>query len=72
MEDYFSVSDVARRLGACPKDISDLFYRRELRDDRCPIIGGRRLIPESYVPEIERALRRHRLLPFQARGEVHR
>jgi hypothetical protein len=55
----FSVSDVARRLGAAPRDISDLFYRRELRDDRCPIICGRRLIPEEYLPEIEAALRRH-------------
>src|SRR5689334_20191585 len=43
-----SVSDAARRLGANPRDISDLFYKRQLRDDLCPIVAGRRLIPESY------------------------
>jgi hypothetical protein len=43
--DYLSVSEAARRLGAKPKDISDLFYRRALRDDLCPIVAGRRLIP---------------------------
>lgn len=58
MRDYSCVSDVARRIGAHPKDISDLFYRRILRDEVCPIIGGRRLIPESYVPEIARVLQR--------------
>ena len=59
MKNYVSVSDVARRLGATPRSISDLFYRRELRDDLCPILSGRRLIPESYVDQIEAALRRH-------------
>jgi hypothetical protein len=54
-----SVSDVARRIGATPRDISDLYYRRELRDDLCPIIAGRRLIPETYVAEIEAVLRHH-------------
>ena len=54
-----SVSEAARRLGAHPKDISDLFYRRELRDDLCPIVAGRRLIPESYLGVIRAALRRH-------------
>lgn len=61
-EHFRSVSEVARRLGAAPRDISDLFYRRELRDDLCPIIAGRRLIPESYIPQVELALKHnHRL-----------
>ena len=55
---YLSVSDVARRLGANPKDISDLLYRRTLRDDLCPIVAGRRLIPESYLDMIRMALKR--------------
>jgi len=46
---YLSVSEAARRLKARPRDISDLFYRRHLRDDLCPIVGGRRLIPEDYL-----------------------
>ncbi len=53
-----SVSEAARRLGARPRDISDLFYRRELRDDLCPIVAGRRLIPASYLDTIAAALRR--------------
>jgi len=56
---HLSVSEAARKLGARPRDISDLFYRRELRDDLCPIVGGRRLIPEHYLGVIEAALRRH-------------
>jgi hypothetical protein len=56
--DYLSVSEAARRLGAKPKDISDLFYRRALRDDLCPIVAGRRLIPDSYLPMVRMALHR--------------
>ena len=52
-----SVSDVARQIGANPKDISDLFYQRKLDGVRCPIVGGRRLIDKAYIPEIEKALR---------------
>jgi hypothetical protein len=55
---YLSVSEAARRLGARPKDISDLFYRRQLRDDLCPIVAGRRLIPESYLDMIALVLKR--------------
>jgi hypothetical protein len=56
--DYLSVSEAARRLRAKPKDISDLFYRRALRDDLCPIVAGRRLIPENYLGMIRLALKR--------------
>ena len=68
MPDFATVSEVARQLEAehgcpiSPRVISDLFYRRELRDDLCPIVGGRRLIPRDYVCEIERALRQHHLI----------
>ena len=58
MNKPLTVSDVARQLGVPPKLVSDLFYRRELRDDLCPVVGGRRLIPEGYVSEIARVLRR--------------
>ena len=54
---HLSVSEAARRLGARPRDISDLFYNRRLRDDLCPIVAGRRLIPESYLEVIGFALR---------------
>ena len=62
MEEQLSVSQVARRIGAKPKDISDLFYSRKLRDDICPILAGRRIIPESYIDTIIRVLRRHKRL----------
>ena len=55
---YLSVSQAARRLNARPRDISDLFYRRQLRDDLCPIVGGRRLIPEEYLDMIATELTR--------------
>ena len=55
---YLSVSEVARRLGARPKDISDLFYARHLSDAKCPVVGGRRLIPDTYVERIRNALSR--------------
>lgn len=58
MRRHLSVSEVARRLKARPRDISDLFYRRRLRDDLCPIVAGRRLIPEDYVEIIAVQLRR--------------
>jgi hypothetical protein len=67
---YITVSDVARRIpGARPKDISDLFYQRRLDDYRCPVIGGRRLIPPDYIPEIESALRQAGRL--SAEGAAH-
>lgn len=53
-----TVSEVARRIGARPRDISDAFYNRLLRDDLCPIVGGRRLIPPSYISAIAAVLRR--------------
>ena len=56
--EYLCVSEAARRLRARPKDISDLFYRRALRDDLCPIVAGRRLIPESYLELIRLTLKR--------------
>ena len=55
---FLSVSEAARRLNARPRDISDLFYRRRLRDDLCPIVGGRRLIPAEYLDMIAAELRR--------------
>jgi len=50
--DYLSVSEAAPRLGAKPKDISDQSYRRALRNDHCPIVAGRRLIPDDYLDMI--------------------
>jgi hypothetical protein len=43
--------------------VSDLFYKRIFRDDLCPIVGGRRLIPRSYLTEILDVLRARGVLP---------
>jgi hypothetical protein len=64
MSDHFNESEAAHRLSRSlgteipPRAISDLFYKRQLRDALCPIVGGRRLIPGDYLPSIREALRR--------------
>jgi hypothetical protein len=61
--DMLSVGEAATELTADlgtvvkPKWISTLFYDRELRDDMCPLVGGRRLIPRGYLPMIAAAIR---------------
>ena len=56
MEQWFFVSEAARRVGCRPRDISDLFYNRLIPDDACPIVGGRRLIPPALLPRIKTIL----------------
>ena len=58
MEELLSVGDVARRLNVRPSQVTQLFYERRLRDDLCPIVGGRRLIPHDYVEVIAMELKR--------------
>ena len=66
-----SVSEAARALGARPRDITNLFYRRALRDDLCPIVGGRRLIPANYLPAIAAVLRHNGMGVADPKGENH-
>ncbi len=56
-----SVGEAASRLDARRRDLSILFYQGEFRDDLCPVVAGRRVIPENYLPMIEAALRRRGL-----------
>ena len=53
-----TVSEAARELEARPRDISQLFYQRKLRDDLAPIVGGRRMIDRSLLDVIRMELRR--------------
>jgi hypothetical protein len=55
---FVNVSEAARELGARPQDISELFYKRRLRDDLAPIVGGRRLIDRTLLPVIRMQLKR--------------
>lgn len=58
MNGVHSVGEVARLLGVRPAQITALFYERKLRDDLCPIVGGRRLIPSEVVEVVAMELRR--------------
>lgn len=58
MSEYLGVGDVADILSVRPAQITSLFYERRLRDDLCPIVSGRRLIPPNYVQIIAMELRR--------------
>lgn len=77
MPELLTVSDASRRLSeqlgeeVKPRAISTLFYQRELRDDLCPIVGGRRLIPVDYLPLIVMALRRRGSLKPAAVETAH-
>jgi hypothetical protein len=48
-----TVSQLARQIGVQPREISDLFYKRDLPDDAAPIVAGRRRIPAELIPEIK-------------------
>jgi hypothetical protein len=54
---FYSVGEVADELGVKPRVLSDLFYKRVLSSDRCPIVSGRRMIPADYLAEITAVLR---------------
>ena len=58
MSNPLSVGDAAKILGVRPAEITALFYQQKLCGDRCPIIGGRRIIPADYVEIIAMELRR--------------
>jgi hypothetical protein len=62
---FFAVSDLARRFNCRPRVISDLLYGRIIPDEECPVVGGRRLIPEKYVDVIAAKLDERR----RRRGE---
>ncbi len=70
MINFVNVGEAAKLIGArSPRDITALFYNGTLRDDLAPLVGGRRLIPLDYLPEIARVLRRiGKLSPEVSRG----
>ena len=62
--DHLTASGIAREIESqlgwevSPRDITQLFYNRDLPDDRAPIVAGRRMIPVSLIADIANALRR--------------
>lgn len=53
------ISEAATLLNAKPRDVTNLFYNRQLRTDLCPVVSGRRIIPASYLRTIAMELRRN-------------
>lgn len=74
MPEFLFVSQAARELGSQlgaeirPQDLSNLFYRRHLRDDVCPVVGGRRLIPREYLATIRAIVMQRMLSPKHSQG----
>ena len=54
-----SIGEAALRLNATPKQLTDGMYRRWFDNIRCPIVSGRRMIPEDYLDEMSAVLRQH-------------
>jgi hypothetical protein len=52
-----------------PRTLTDLFYKRALDVNRCPIVGDRRMIPCDYVPQIIEVLKKRGLVPETSTGE---
>jgi len=57
MATMFTVGEAAPLVGCLPKTLTDWLYLGTLDRRRCPIIGGRRMIPASYLDTIRRELR---------------
>jgi hypothetical protein len=63
LHDYLTASEAARRLSetlsreVSPREVSNVLYNRKVDTGSCPILGGRRLIPQSLLAEIARVLR---------------
>lgn len=61
------MGEVVRAVGAPPgltvHALSMMFHRGQFRDDLCPIVGGKRRVPASYLPMVRLALKRAGKLP---------
>jgi hypothetical protein len=66
MLDYLTVSEAAQEAREAladdvpPRLISDLIYQRILDVERCPMLGGRRIIERGYLPTLLSRVRQHR------------
>jgi hypothetical protein len=60
MPTLLTIKEAAKRLGCPPRRISDAAYEGRLGDDCFHFIGGRRVVAETALDKIARALRRPR------------
>ena len=58
-----TLGGVRSNFGVAPRVLSDLFYNKIIDDDGCTLIGRTRLIPITFLPKIEAALRERGKLP---------
>ena len=70
MSDYLTVGQAGPRLGVHPRVLSQGFYDRWFRDDLCPVVSGRRLIPSNYLPTMASILRRRGVEVRETSGET--
>ncbi len=42
--------------GVLPRHVSDLIYANKLPADRCPVVGGRRMVPLDLLPRVRELL----------------
>ncbi|HVX85284.1 MAG TPA: hypothetical protein VH253_10915 [Phycisphaerae bacterium] len=71
METFIGAGEAARKAGAKkPRNVSDLFAEGKLDAEKCPIVAGCRMIPESMLPEIQRQLHKKGWLTLAAEAEM--
>jgi hypothetical protein len=74
MTKFYGVSGVASKLNheygeeVIAREITILFYLGMLDGRRCPVVSGRRLIPDDYVPVIRQVLHERRSSRAKAQG----
>ena len=74
MAKFYGVSGVASKLNheygeeVIAREITNLFYLGMLDGRRCPIVSGRRLIPDDYVPVIRQVLSERRSSRAKGQG----
>jgi hypothetical protein len=60
-----AASEIRRERGGrvTPRILTDLLYRRILSEDRCPLVGARRMIPRDYIAEVTAVLEARGYIP---------
>lgn len=60
MVDFVGVAEAARIVGESVRRVSDGCYKRWFDERQCPVIAGRRMIRNDYLPTLATILRDRR------------
>lgn len=60
MQDHLTVGEAAKRLKRSPSAVTMAIYRRPDEFGDCPMVGGRRMIPEERLKDLRRILAKGR------------